>query len=159
MRRMGLQRQRAGVLRAIILGTLLAGSLDILDPIVFYGIRNHIKPQRILQSVASGLLGRASFTGGLRTALIGLALHFLIAAIWTTLFVLAAQRLRILSRYAIASGLLYGGLIYIVMNYVVIPLSHAGAASTQPIQLLNGVLAIVVLVGLSISLVNRRVAP
>jgi uncharacterized membrane protein YagU involved in acid resistance len=156
---MSSDRQRRSVSRAILLGTLLAGTLDILDPIVFYGIRNHVPPQRILQSVASGLIGRAAFTGGLRTALIGLALHFTIAAIWTTLFVLVAQRLRVLSQHAIVSGLLYGALIYIVMNGLLLPLFHVAPASHHPVQLLNGVLAVVLLVGLSISLVNRSVAP
>lgn len=144
------------VVRAILLGALVAGTLDILDAILFYGLRNHIAPIRILQSVASGLLGRAAFRGGWHTALIGLGLHFLIAAIWAKLFVLASLQLPILRREAVRSGLFYGLLIYAVMNYLVLPHTHAAPMGRQPLVLINGVLAIVFLVGLPISLINRN---
>jgi len=43
------------------------------------GAEARVPAQRILQSVAAGLLGDASFEGGAATAALGLALHFLIA--------------------------------------------------------------------------------
>lgn len=45
--------------RALLYGTLAVGILDITDAIVFFGLRS-AKPIRILQSIASGLLGRSS---------------------------------------------------------------------------------------------------
>ncbi|MET0400246.1 MAG: hypothetical protein ABW277_25880 [Longimicrobiaceae bacterium] len=53
---------------AVLLGTLAVGVLDLLDPLVFFGARG-VPPVRILHSIASGLLGRAAFAGGLPTAL------------------------------------------------------------------------------------------
>ena len=65
--------------RALLYGTLAVGVLDLLDAFVFFGLRSGVQPIRILQSIAAGLLGRASFTGGWPTAALGLVLHFFIA--------------------------------------------------------------------------------
>jgi integral membrane sensor domain MASE1 len=147
------------LLKAILLGGLLAALLDILDPIVFFYLRNRIAPIRIPQSIASGLLGRAAFSGATHTALIGLALHLGIALAWTTGFVLTARVLPFLTLHPIRSGLLYGAFIYMVMNYLVLPHSKVTPSRPTPGVLINGIFAILVLVGLPISLANRRFAP
>ena len=147
------------LLKAILLGGCTAAVLDILDPIIFYHFRNHIAPIRIPQSIASGLLGRPAFSGGINTALLGLALHLFIALVWATGFVLAARAIPFLSQHPIRSGLLYGALIYIVMNYLVLPHSHAAPSRPTTPVLINGILAILLLVGLPISLCNRFFAP
>jgi hypothetical protein len=145
--------------KAILLGGCIAALLDILDPIIFFYLRNHIAPIRIPQSIASGLLGRPAFSGGINTALLGLALHLFIALVWATGFVLAARMLPFLTQHPIRSGLLYGALIYIVMNYLVLPHSHVTPSRPTTPVLINGIFAILVLVGLPISLCNRRFAP
>jgi hypothetical protein len=147
------------LLKAILLGGSLAALLDILDPIIFFYLRNHIAPIRIPQSIASGLLGRPAFSGGINTALLGLALHLFIAIIWATGFVLAARAMPFLFQHPIRSGLLYGALIYIVMNYLVLPHSRVTPSRPTTPVLINGIFAILVLVGLPISLCNRRFAP
>ncbi len=63
----------------LVQGGVLAGALDITYAIVFNYVRSGVPPVRILQSVASGLLGRAAYSGGAGTAGLGLALHFFIA--------------------------------------------------------------------------------
>src|SRR5262245_41350424 len=63
---------------SILYGGLVVGALDALDAIVFFGFRG-ATPTRIFQSIAAGLLGRASFQGGMRAALLGVAIHFFIA--------------------------------------------------------------------------------
>ena len=77
----------------IALTALLIGTLDIADALIFYAIRG-VPPIRILQGIASGLLGRtAAFSGGARTALLGLALHFFIAASVATIYILVSRSL------------------------------------------------------------------
>jgi hypothetical protein len=61
--------------RALLFGTITVGGLDILDALLFFGFRG-VAPIRIFQSIASGLLGRTAFDGGLSTALAGGVLHF-----------------------------------------------------------------------------------
>ena len=46
----------------ILRAGLVSGTLDITDALVFYGLRG-AKPTVILQSIASGLLGRGAFRG------------------------------------------------------------------------------------------------
>src|SRR2546423_3357474 len=65
--------------RAIFWGGLIAGTLDITYAIVFSYLRSGTSPVVILQSVASGLLGKVSFNGGVSTAAPGPFLHFLLA--------------------------------------------------------------------------------
>jgi len=145
--------------KAILIGGSLAAALDILEPILFFGVRG-IPALRVPQSIAAGLLGHAAYTGGLRTALIGLALHVLLALFWAAGFVLASRSMPFLTRRAIASGLLYGAFIYVVMNFLVLPHSHAAThGHPRGIFLLNGIASILLLVGLPISLVNQSFAP
>jgi uncharacterized membrane protein YagU involved in acid resistance len=150
---------RRSLAKPILLAGLVAGTLDILDPIVFYGIRNRVPAIRILQSVASGLLGREAFSGGLRTAALGLAIHFCIATFWAALFIFIARPVPAMRRHAIASGMIYGLIVYAVMNYLVLPQTHARPLPTQAsLAVLNGVCAIVFCIGLPIALIAKRYA-
>ena len=65
--------------QAVLYGTLVVGTLDALDAIVFFGLRSGAQPIRIFQGIASGLLGPAARQGGLQTAAIGVGLHYFIA--------------------------------------------------------------------------------
>jgi hypothetical protein len=150
---------RRSLATPIIIAGLVAGTLDILDPIIFYSIRSNTPPIRIMQSVASGLLGRSAFAGGTRTAAIGLAIHFCIALTWAAIFVFTARAFPVFRRFAVTSGLIYGLFIYAVMNFLILPFTHAGVMNHHPrILLINAVAAIVFLVGLPISFINKRFA-
>ena len=144
--------------RALLVGTLAVGVLDILDAIVFFGLRG-AQPVRILQSIAAGLLGRAAFAGGWRTAALGLALHFFIAFMIVLVFLVASRRLRLLTRHPVITGLIYGIAVYLVMTFVVVPASAAGGRGLPawPVAV-NGVLIHMFGVGLPASLAARAAA-
>ena len=112
---------------AILLGGLAAGALDILYAFAAYGPLSYgVTPEQVLQSVAAGWIGReASRAGGMETALLGLGTHFLLATIMAAIYVLLATRIAALTRAALLLGLLYGFILYVAMNYVVVPLSAA----------------------------------
>lgn len=84
----------------------------------------------ILQAIASGLLGKASYSGGLNTAFLGLILQWAMSLIIAAIFVFAASRLSVLWRRWLAMGLGYGVGIFIVMTFVVVPLSASYPKST-----------------------------
>lgn len=117
------------ILWGILLGGLVAGALDIAYAITAYGpLSYHVPAARILQSVAAGWIGRdAAQAGGVNTAAFGLASHFLLATLMAAVFVFAAQRFRALIASPILWGVVYGLILYVAMNYVVVPLSAAGA--------------------------------
>src|SRR5437870_4806757 len=110
--------------RAIVWGGLLSGLGDITFAFVVSGLRG-VGPGRVLQSVASGLLGETAKDGGPATAALGAVLHFLIAFIWATVFWLLSRRLRVLVQHPVICGLLYGFAVYAFMYLVVLPLSAA----------------------------------
>lgn len=141
--------------KAILLGGLVVGVLDITDAFVFFGIRNGIAPGRILQGIASGLLGRASFDGGVLTMFLGAVLHFFIATTIVATYVLISRRMPVLSRWPFVLGPLYGIVVYIAMNYMVVPLSAAAHGPKKPIVVVNGLLIHMLGVGLPSALAAR----
>jgi hypothetical protein len=112
----------------ILLGGLIAGALDIIYAFIVYGPLSYgLAPQRVLQSVAAGWIGRdASQAGGWSTAMLGLGTHFLIATVMAAIYAFAAQSFSALVRNPILWGVIYGLILYGAMNYVVVPLSAAG---------------------------------
>lgn len=113
---------------------------------------------RVMQSIASGLLGAAAFTGGAGSAALGVALHFLIATVATAVFYFASRTLRFLVEHDITAGLLYGVAVYVFMNFVVIPLSAVPQRGAPPplSGRLIGLLIIMFCVGLPIAVLVRR---
>jgi len=98
--------------------------MDITSAFIIALSRGSTIP-RLLQFVASGMLGQEAFQGGTATAALGLALHFVIAFTLVAIFYLAGRKVLVLQEHAVASGILYGLAVYAVMNLVVLPLSAA----------------------------------
>jgi uncharacterized membrane protein YagU involved in acid resistance len=146
--------------RAIALGILICGTLDIADALLFFGLHSHVPPMRLLQNIATSLFGKSAFTGGTPTALLGLLIHYLIATVWVVLFVLSAQRIHFLFRQPILAGALYGLIVYVIMNFIAVPLTRIGPRpSPTGIVLVNAVLALVFFIGIAVALINQRYAP
>jgi hypothetical protein len=146
-------------LDTILYGGLVVGILDGLFALVFYWLILGVQPLRIFQSVASGLLGRASYEGGTQTFLLGLLLHFVVATGIAAVYYVASLKLPVLIRHAVAAGLIYGLIAYLVMNYVVIPLSAIGSRPSPPLSVfLPAFIAHAFLVGLPVALLARRSA-
>jgi hypothetical protein len=144
-------------LSSILLGGLVAGAFDITYAMVISYLRKGISPIRVLQSVASGWLGPASFEGGLPAAALGLASHFFIALTAAAVYVLAGRYLPMLVRQPVVCGAVYGFGIYVVMNYVVIPLSRVPPRPAPAfIVWATGLLVHMFLIGVPIALAARR---
>jgi hypothetical protein len=107
---------------AILIGGLVAGTLDILYATGYSAWRG-MAPQALLQFVASGLLGQASFEGGNTTAALGLLLHYLMMLLIAAIFFALSRQLTFLVRKPLIWGPVYGFLVYWVMNLVVMQLS------------------------------------
>lgn len=150
---------RAGnALRWIVLGGLVAGLLDLLFAFAFWWFAHGIGPVGILHSIAAGWLGRpAAYAGGSAAAVLGAVSHFGIAIVMAAVFWLAARSRPILARYPWRAGAGYGVILFVVMNYVVVPLSAIGPRypAWQPTLLLH--LAVhMLLVGVPCALAARR---
>ena len=136
---------------------LIAGTLDISENLLFNAFR-HITPAMIFRYIASGLVGPSAFRGGAGIIALGVAIHYAIAFTWTALYFFAASQWRVLVRRPVVCGLLYGALVYIVMNFVVLPVtrvphSHAAASVASRV---SGVLALLFCIGLTVALLTAR---
>lgn len=146
-------------LRSVLRIGLIAGTLDISENLIFNAFR-HITSTMVFQYIASGLTGPWAFRGGAASVALGVAIHYTIALVWTVVYWLASRRMPVLIRRPVASGVLYGGAVYLVMNWVVLPLTRvprAHAAMTLASRI-SGVLALLFCIGVTIALLVQREA-
>ncbi len=140
--------------RRILVGTAIAGTLDILAAIcltLYFGR----KVLGMLRFVASGPFPGA-MTWGDAGAALGLAVHYALMAIMVTVFVLAADRMPQLKRQPILWGVLYGLATYVVMNLVVTPLRFGSPLPPSTLSIATQLFCHIVLVGIPIALVARK---
>ena len=142
----------------MLTGGLVAGTFDIVYACTFWALKAGVPMRRVFQSVAAGLLGKASFTGGAATAALGLALHYFIALSMSLAYYLVARRWPLLWQRTWFSGGVYGLLLYGVMNYVVVPLSAAGPSSQDPLWVGLSIAVHVLLIGIPIARFAGRAA-
>lgn len=122
---------RAG-LRTMVIAILTVATLDLSYVWVLWVlVRQKITTEQLLQSIATGLLGREAYQGGPPTAFLGGVLHVLIAAIWCTIFWLLLRHLPRLGaivarpRGRVLLGFAWGMVIWWCMDLIVLPLSRA----------------------------------
>lgn len=148
--------QRWSVPHAVLAGGALAGLLDIAFAISF-AMYNGLTPERLLQVVASGLLGKAAFSGGAALAALGLACHFALSFLWMTLFLLAARRVPALAVRPLVSAVGFGILVFLIMRLVVLPLSAFPSPVTfKPLGTVLDLLSHMFLFGLPIVWATRK---
>ena len=109
------------VLKAALIGGLFSGALDIAAGSIFF----HAPFGVILQAVATGIYGKASFTLGTTSMVVGALCQELITVVAALLYCLVAQRKDVLLRQWLVCGLLYGALCNLVVTYGIVPLSNA----------------------------------
>jgi hypothetical protein len=144
----------ASLLRPILTGTLIAGTLDIIAATALTLI-NGRAPTGMLRTVASGPFPDAATWGGAGSAL-GLAVHFALMAVMVTIYMLAAARIRALPAKPILWGFLYGLGTYVVMNLIVVPLRWPAAFPPAPVSVATQLFCHIVLVGIPIALIAAK---
>jgi uncharacterized membrane protein YagU involved in acid resistance len=116
-----LRTARNTVLNTILVAGLVSGTVDIGSAALINGL----SPAVILHAIASGLIGRASFHGGAASALLGVLLQWAMAILIAVIYVAATASLPGMRRRWPLTGLIAGIVIFLVMNYLVVPLSAA----------------------------------
>ena len=132
------------------------GLLDATDGVVFFWLSAGKNPAQVLQYIASGALGNAAFSGGLISAAIGLLLHFVISFVVAAIFVAAYQRSAFIRNWAVALGLLYGAMVWVIMNVIVLPHSGVPQSPITLLILVHGLVCHALFVGLPVALAAKR---
>jgi hypothetical protein len=148
---------RNSLLRLSVIGGLITGTLHLLVQVgLVYGLILKSPLISSLQYVASGVLGDAAFAGGLTTAILGLILEFVMTIIIAGVFILSVDSIPLLRQHIIPGSLLYGFGVFVVMNFIVVPLSAAPPLPAPPMWLfIEIILEHILLIGLPLGLLVR----
>ena len=153
--RVGGQAAKSRALPAIVAAGLTCGVMDISAAFITWW--GKVTPERILQGVASGWLGKSSFDGGMNTAALGLFFHFFIAFSWATIFYLLSRKFTVLVRRPWISGPIYGCFVFVFMYFVVKPLSNQAPVAGYTVKGVSiAVLTHIFCVGLPIALMVAK---
>jgi uncharacterized membrane protein YagU involved in acid resistance len=144
------------IVQAVLCGGILCGVLDGLAATVSFRMRG-VPAQRVWQNVASGLLGASAFQKGRRSAALGLVLHFTIALGAACVFCLGAAFLPVLLRSPVIAGAVYGIVVFLAMNLVVLPLSAMPKRPFNAAVFVTQLFIHILFVGLPVSLSASRI--
>ena len=141
---------------AALIGGAIAGTLDIVYAFIWWAMNNR-DPVWVLQSVATGWLGRASFQGGIPAAALGLVSHYAICVAAAATYGAAVQGSNWIRSHWVCGGIVFGILVYLFMNFVVIPISAAPFGPSWTARaFIQGFISHALLVGLPIAWTWRR---
>jgi hypothetical protein len=141
----------------LIAGAVYVGTLDLVFACGYWALLHGVPPARIIQVIASGVLGRRSFEMGISSVLLGLCLQYAISFVMVWAYYLASGWIPALIRRGIwIYGVLYGLWSYVAMNDIVVPLSAAMKGSTIPSWVVGSILESALLIGPPIAWLARR---
>jgi len=147
-------RQTAFAVSTVAIAGVVAGAIDLAFNTV-KSVNAGTSVLRPWKGVAAALLGKdAVIHGGDAMAIIGVGLHFLITIGAAAIYYLVAKHQGWLVRHAFLSGLVFGTLFFLTINYVILPLSVIG----HPLYVGGETIAIalpshIIMIGLPISMI------
>ena len=148
------RQQTAYAVSTVAIAGVVAGAIDLGFNTV-KALNAGTSVLRPWKGVAAALLGKdAVMQGGDAMAIVGVGLHFLITIGAAAVYYLVAVRREWLVRHAFLSGLVFGTLFFLAINYVILPLSVIG----HPLYVGGQTIAIalpshIIMIGLPISLI------
>jgi len=117
-------RSRSGILHAGLLAGMAAAIVELIPVLIIQGAHG-VSAARVMQAIASGLLGVSAYSGGWAVVVLGIGLHVLVSLVAGVVFAAAAAVRSGLLRHPITASIGYGALVYLVMSLIVLPLSAA----------------------------------
>lgn len=110
-----------------LFGGLFSGTIHAIFWIVVEALwLRDLTIAEVFQTISSALLGPKAFTLGWVSVVLGIALHFSIAAIFGFIYASFAKRLRFMTvvPYSGICGVTYGLLVWFFMANIIIPVFH-----------------------------------
>jgi hypothetical protein len=145
------------LLPAILAAGLLTGILDGFAAVVQYLINTGRNPVMVFRFIASGIFGKPAFDPEATFMPVwGLFFHIAIATIFTAIFFFLYPRIPFFSRNRITGGVIYGLVIWLIMNRIVLPLSNTPSLPFKLKSAVTGILILIVAVGIPVSILAAR---
>ncbi len=147
------QTTAASPAKTIAVTGFIAGSLDILAAIIVYAvIQEKTTAENILRYIASAVFGNKAFTGGTGMIFAGLLFHYLVAYIFTAIYVLLYPRISFLRKQKLLSGIAYGILVWFIMNVIVVPTAFSKPYSFTSFEsLFTAMIILILMIGIPIA--------
>ena len=112
---------------AVLKAGLLVGTADILAAFLYFFLKTgNLNVGIVLHYISGGLFGKAAFSGGRVMAVTGLLLHYAFAFGFTLFWFWVFPVVSRFSRSRVVLGIVYGLLVWTIMNLLVVPLSRIG---------------------------------
>ena len=146
----------SSVTKTILWSGLIAGILDAIAGVIVYYIFFKFNPFQVLQFISTGIHGPEAMNGGMPMILAGTIYHFIIAYACAIIYFFFYPRVIFLRKNIAVMGLLYGLVIWLVMNLLVLPLSNIPKSPFDINLAVVGILWHMVLVGLPIALITAK---
>lgn len=104
--------------------------LDLAFAITWW-LFEDVAPTRVMQSIASWVIGReAALSGGVVTVVFGVLLHFSIMALIATIYFLLGRRIARLRLRPLRWGAAYGCAVFVIQYLVIVPYFSAATPTT-----------------------------
>jgi hypothetical protein len=140
-------------IKTIFLAGLVAGLLDGTAAVVFLGKMNY---SGVFKFVASGLFGKSAFAGGNEMVIYGIIIHLLIAMTFAFFYYFIFSKISFFSKNKIIGGLLFGLLVWMIMNLLILPFTNISHSPIILIGAIKNILILMICVGLPISLIMQK---
>ena len=109
--------------KTILMAAIIAGTLDAIAAILLYAKPPNLHNiSRIFRYIASGLVGKQAYLTGPFYPIAGLILHYLIALVWSAVYVYVLFRV-FKPGSVLVKMILFACLIWVIMNGFILPLS------------------------------------
>ncbi len=144
------------MIKIILKTTLIVGTLDIIAACLQAYIKSGVTPDRVLAYIASGVFGKAAFSGGLPMQIMGLLFHFLIALACTACFFWLYLVIPILHKSLLINSLIIALVAWTVTTRFIMPLTPI---RQPPFDFVNALQAVAILffcIGLPIAYFARQ---
>ncbi|AWO00973.1 hypothetical protein DLD77_04280 [Chitinophaga alhagiae] len=141
--------KRPGAVAVLVTGCAV-GVLDGAAALVNAWLKSGIPPEKVFRYIASAMYGKAAYTGGGAMIAAGVVLHFIVAVIWSAVFFIAYRYWPLLRGNKWVVGCMYGLFVWLMMNLVVVPLTHVPPLTFNWEGMITGWVIHMLLVGIPI---------
>jgi hypothetical protein len=136
----------------------IAGTLDAIAAIVLYASPVNLHTSTgIFRYISSGIFGKTVYSGGIIYPLVGLVMHYGIATVWSSVYVMILFRI-FKPGYVWIKIILFSCAIWMVMNGLILPLAGFTSGQSNVWSIFKSFSAILLCVGFPICLITEKKA-
>lgn len=106
---------------ALILTVFITGTMDAAATLL---LNSKVPVAQVFSFIASGVFGKSAFVMSSKMVAYGIIFHYMISYVFTTTWFVSFPLFTRLFRNKYVIGVLYGLFTWLIMSFIVIPLSH-----------------------------------